>query len=783
MRPATLGKLLTRFVVLGLAMILAIASIWLGNTLPNYDGIQTLESLERPVAIGFDAFAIPEVRADSRLDAYRALGYLHAQERLLQMDLMRRKMAGELSEVVGDGALYLDIRQRTLGFYRIAATISKQMPAWQQAICHAYSQGVNGYLQQADTLSPEFTLLRYRPGDWSCRDTILVSLAMFQMLNEESDQERMLRVMYQALPRSVVDFLTPDISPLDQPLIGQPCGHRPIQPIPVGRLKEVLAEPENAMSIIGQQPIAASNQWVVAGWKSSDGQALLANDMHLPLSVPNIWYRVRLRYGSVTLDGITLPGLPLVIAGDNGWISWGFTNAVADVIDLVLLTTDPQKPGHYRTPRGWEKFQIFHEEIRIKNQSPFRFTARATRWGPVAADSLLNQPVAVHWSIFEPGAVELSLLALDQARSVQQALPIFKISGIPVLNATVADAEGHIGWTLTGKLPKREGFDGSISLDWSATGVHWQGWLPPSRIPQLIDPPQGFIVTANDLVVGCDQPLQLGHNFAYGARAQRLRQTLAGQPFISRDSTFALQLDTQAEFYRFYQQLALSVLPDPASPLHEDLRRALEAWNGRADSNSLGLPLLVRFHQRLENAIFAALLEKCRRLDPHFRYRWLKREVPLRQLLSQRPPELVPEPGRMDWQHYLLKILLQTAEELRQQHGKPLRRLTWGEVNRARITHPLSRGQPLLSRFLDMPPDPLPGCRYCVRVALPDYGASMRLVALAGDLQASLLQMPTGQSGHFLSSHYHDQHPYWTKGLPLPLAPGPVTRQLKLLPN
>ena len=770
-----IAKVLFKGSLITLVLLLAFAAgcgYLLSASRLNYGNAVKIPNLSHPAVIHFDRFGIPAIHAQTRLDAYQALGYLHAAERLFQMDLTRRKMAGRLSEIVGAATLELDIRQRSLGFYRAAKTIARHWPPWQQAICRAYAQGVNAWLHQQSMLPPEFLLLRYRPQAWTCEDTILVSLAMFQMLNEPGHQERMLTVMEKTLPKPVVDFLTPDEDLFDQPLVGGRCGRRPKKPIPVKAIADLIAQSSTTAGLVSHTLPAASNQWAIAGWKSSTGQAILANDMHLHLGVPNIWYRARLQYQNITLDGITLPGVPLMIAGSNGHIAWGFTNALADVIDLVKLTTTPKHPGSYLTPDGWEAFQTFEEVIYIKGQPAHTFTARATRWGPVSPARLFNQPVAVRWTAFEPEAVNLKALEIDRIQTVEAALGLFKQAGIPVLNVAVADHLGHIGWTLSGRLPRRMGFDGTLPHNWASGKTGWQGWVPAPDIPRLIDPPQGFLVTANNRTLGCHSTLNPGHNSATSFRAHRIAQAITSKSKISPQQAFNLQLDGKAGFYEFYRALALAVL-DKQGPTETDrlLAQVLHAWNGKSDTDSLGLPLLVAFHQRLENAVFSPLLNPCRQTDPHFRYGWFKREVPLRQMLRLRHPATLPDQQFSTWHGFIRHHLLAAKEALEKKHGKSIADLTWGDVNRAEIRHPLSRGLPVLSFFLDMRGDPLPGCRYCVRVALPDYGASMRLVAVPNNLKDSLLQMPGGQSGHPFSPHYRDQQPYWVKGLPIPLSP------------
>jgi penicillin amidase len=751
--------------------------MWLAWTLlPTYQGEIRLAGLERKVSVSFDRFAIPTVTAHSRQDALRALGFLHAQERWLQMELTRRKMAGELAEVFGQPLLALDLRQRTLGFYLTAEQIAASLPPVQSALCQAYAEGVNAYLT---TLPPVLRWFGLTVRPWGCRDTFLVILSMFQELDETGDKERMLTVMAQALPEEVVDFLTPDQDPLDLPLLGKPCSRRPPRPVPLAAIAKLLKEQKAPTTQIVEVPSPwGSNQWAIA---SPEG-ALLANDMHLPLTAPALWYRARLSYAGITLDGITLPGVPGVIAGSNGHIAWGFTNAMADVRDFIVLETDPSHPGHYRTPTGFKPFLSRLETIRIKGLGEKQFTVLTTYWGPVVAYDWQHRPLALRWSALDPTAVDLTLLELDQAHTVTVALEIFNRAGMPVQNALVADATGHIGWTLSGRLPRRVGFDGTLTLSW-ADGKGWQGYYSPHELPRLRDPPLGFLATANHRTLGCDQ-IPIGHNFAASFRIHRLYERLtANPPSLSLEQNLALQLDSDASFYRFYQDLALAALKGEALSLAARIRIALARWDGKAEASSLGIALLDRWHADLSRKVLGPLVAECAKLDPDFRYAWLKSEVPLRELLKLRHPHTLPDKRFPDWDTFLRASLLDTASALEQAYSIPIDQLNWGRVNRAQIAHPLGAQLPRwISSWLNFPAAPLAGCSECVRVMRQSYGASMRLVALAGHPGVGFLHLPGGQSGHPLSRHYADQYPYWVRGEPLPLKPARPVSRLHLVP-
>jgi penicillin amidase len=322
----TIVLLLLAIAVGGVIFVLVL----LRASLPKLDGEARVPGLESPVKITSDRYGIPTIVAHSRLDAMLALGYVTARDRLWQIDILRRRAAGRLSEILGKGALGVDRRQRTIGFARTAKAIVANLPEDQKEILHSYTSGINAYIKGAKVLPFEFLVLRYRPEPWTVEDSILVILNIFQELTGDSEEdERMLSIMAASLPPEVVDFLTPDTDDYTSVLLGGKNAHRPIRPIPIKALTSIrhtLSPTDIKTGMVRMQPRIGSNNWAVAKSKTSDGRAIVANDMHLGLSVPNIWYRAALRYGDVEISGVALPGAPGVVAGSNGHVAWGLTN-------------------------------------------------------------------------------------------------------------------------------------------------------------------------------------------------------------------------------------------------------------------------------------------------------------------------------------------------------------------------------------------------------------------------------------------------------------------------
>lgn len=762
-------------------------------SLPQLDGQIEFRQLTAPVMIASDQYGIPAISAVNHVDAVRALGYVSARDRLFQMDLMRRKNAGRLAEIFGQKAVNSDVRARTYGFNRLARAVLKKLPPDHLSYLDAYAEGVNRYLDQDYALPFEFTVLGYRPEPWKPEDSLLVALGMFDTLTAGAEQEeRMLSVMEKNLPEAVAAFLTPDTDRFTERLFGAAAARRPAQPIPVAALESLLAEhvpdaTKLAQAVQMRDVMPGSNAWAVSGAKTHDGRAILANDMHLGISVPNIWYRCEMNYQSVHVAGVTLPGLPLFPAGSNTHIAWGGTSLSGDFLDLVSLEINPENPGEYKLADNWRRFEEMSEIIKVKDAESRQVTVKQTIWGPVATEPLSGKPVAIHWTALDENAVTLGLIDMDQSKTLDEAVAIVNHSGGPQLNVLLADDRGQIAWTLMGRIPRRYGNDGSISRSWADGTVGWQGYVEAKQLPRIINPPEGLLASANERRLGKDYPYVIGRQFANGYRAYRITQRLKQQQTIDEMAMFELQLDTENEFHDFYRQLALSVLPAKASEQQADLRELREtvlAWNGKADTDSKGFALLVRFRKLLAETVLSPFLAACREADKNFEYSWTTIDTPLQAMLTEKIPQLLPDPLHYpNWDAFILAQLKHSAQQLKAKYpGVKLSELTWGRVNKAHFSHPFSNFSSLLGLFLNMPEDELSGCSGCVRVAVPSFGASERLVVSPAHLDDALLHMPGGQSAHPLSPYYRDQQRYWVQGLPLSLLAGKSEHRLLLKP-
>jgi penicillin G amidase len=755
-------------------------------SLPIENGKIKLSGLSANAKVNADNLGIPFIHAANRHDAFRILGYLHARDRLFQMELMRRKSSGTLAELFGEKAINLDIIQRDYRLEFTAQQVVSSLPDYQKSALNAYVAGINSYIEQNKILAPEFLAVNFRPEPWRLEDSILVALGMFQTLNGHEQAERMVSVMKKALPSALVNFLTPDTDIYAKPLLGGSESHRPPQPIPLSEFSALDIQIDdiavNGVSTTGY--LAGSNNWVVAGGKTNHGGAMVANDMHLGLNVPNIWYRAALQYGEQTLSGVTLPGLPVIVVGGNHHVAWGFTNVSADLLDLIKLDINPQDDQQYLTPQGWRNFDKVTSIINVKGGKQKTLELRSTIWGPVSSNPLLGQPVVIKWAALQPAAIDLGLMDMDTADSVQQAITVFNKAGGPPQNVVIADREGHIGWTYMGRFPKRHGFDGLTSLSWSNSERYWDGFIPADQLPRLVDPPEGYIVTANNRTLGRDYPYVIGYNWELGYRAHRITELINEAGKLSEQDMVAIQLDTRSELFSLYRDIALQTLDFIPNNKYQSFKQVLQSWDEYMNADSKGAALLVAFRNKLAEGVFAKVVAQCRQLDPQFTYSWHEMETPLRQILVSKPGGVLAKSFNDDWQQFFTKSLISVIEELTKNYPEiALDQLKWGETNHIKQQHVFSKNFPQLSGLLDMDQFESGGCiNFCVKVLSNNFGASERLVLSPGFPEFGILQMPGGQSGHPLSKHYRDQQANWQVGKASAFLPGAVADTLVFQP-
>ena len=762
-------------------------------SLPVLDGRVTISGLHGPVSVTRDRLGIPTIRATSREDVARATGFLHAQDRFFQMDLARRRAAGELAELVGARALPLDRQTRIHRFRAEARHAVALLPPRDRRLLRAYVDGVNTGLSRLDAAPFEYLLLRQAPAPWREEDTLLVVLSMFLTLQDSQGYyDATVATLRDVLPPPMVDFLVPAGTDWDSPVEGPALEVPPIPGPEVYNLRARRAG-KPAIELPPPRPIAGdttagSNSFAVAGRLTNTGGALLANDMHLAVRVPNTWYRAVYTWTDPAphlMVGATLPGHPAMVIGSNTNVAWGFTNSYGDFADVLLIETDPARPARYRTPQGWQPFDRYDEVIKVAGGNDEHLAVSWTIWGPLLDPDYKGRARALRWVAHSAEQLASTMTPFESARTIDDAFDEANRVGALGQNMLAADRTGRIGWSLFGALPRRVGSDGDVPVSWADGSVGWNGWLPATEFPRLVDPPDGRLWTANNRVV--DFARALGHgNYEVGSRARIIRDRLAARDHFTERDLLSVQLDANATFLARWRDLVLRTLTPEALRSHPDRAdfRAVveERWSGRVTPDSAAYRLVRMFRERTSEHVFGFLLSECYAVDPEFDYRTIRlREGPIWKVISEQPLHLL-DPAFATWPDLLLSSVDEVIARVRTEHGGPLADRRWDEFNQTVYRHPLSGALPLLWHWLDMPKASLPGDLYTPNMHWGANAPSERMVVSPGREQDGLMQMPTGQSGHPLSPYYANSHPAWVTGEPTPLMPGPAEHSLTLVP-
>ncbi len=784
-------------ITLGVAVLLLVASgLWLrhhlGQSLARLDGEIEIAGLVADVTIERDELGVPTIRGENRSDVARGLGFLHGQERFFQIDLIRRKAAGELAELVGAAALPLDRRVRIHRFRARARAIVAAMEDADRQLLDAYVEGVNAGLDALDAPPFEYLVLGTEPKPWSGEDSLLAGYAMYlDLQGNGGHRESVYGLAHDLLPPALYEFLAARGTEWDAPIDGEMLA-TPAIPAPedfdlralgateleVARrdAPEKMSGPDLQPTVIERDAGIGSNNWAVAGAHTTHGGPLLAPDLHLGPAVPNLWYRASLPFPAPTppgrerrVTGVTLPGVSAVMAGSNGDVAWGFTNSYGDWTDLVILEADPEDPDAYLTPDGPKRFERHQEVLRTADGGEEVLEVVETIWGPVWDTDHRGRQRALRWVAHDDRAVNFTVQWLESTSNLEEAMTVANRAGTPAQNFTVADRHGRVGWTIMGPMPRRFGHDGWLPSSWADGSRGWDGWLWPEEYPRVIDPESGRIWTANSRIVGGSMYELLGDGgYDIGARGKQIRDGLMAVERAGENDLLAIQLDDRALFLERWRELLLEVLTPEATaadPRRAELRRLALTWNGRASIDSAAYRLVRAFRLELRDQVFEALTARIKDVDDGFRYTRLgQKEGPLWQLASTRPAHLL-NPRFDDWQAQFLAAVDAILDDLLEGGGELAER-TWGARNQVRVRHPLSRFMSFASRWLDMPTMPLPGDNNMPRVQGTTFGASERMVVSPGREEEGFFHMPTGQSGHPLSPHYGNGHRAWMEGQP-----------------
>lgn len=788
-----------------LALVLVVVmTVWffLRGSLAQLDGKHSVPGLHAAVTVHRDAQGVPSISGGDRLDVAYATGFVHAQDRYFQMDLLRRVAAGELAELFGPKALPTDREHRLHRFRARAAQAYALLSAADKQLLERYAAGVNEGLNALGTRPFEYGLLAQAPRSWSAHDTLLVIWAMYFDLQGATARRELSRgwLRENATPEQLA-FLLPQASRWDAPLDADDL---PVAPAPVpatappwwgqpGPRDAALLARAPAETLDAMESNIGSNNWAVAGTRSAAGGAIVSDDMHLGIKLPNTWYRALLQVpdsnGSTRrIVGVTLPGTPFMVVGSNGHVAWGFTNSYGDFLDLVPATLDAARPGQVRLNGKWETAALHRESILVKGAPAETMTVRDTSRGPLFETA--GRTYALHWIAHEPALLNVNLRRLEAVDTVDEALAVASGAGLPAQNFVAGDAAGNIGWTIAGPLPRRAqgtaqgGADASYPLADGMAG--WHGWLRPAEYPRVVNPSGGQLVTANSRQLAGPGAALLGDGgYDLGARTRQARDALAALgPKTDEKGVYGVMLDDRALFLAPWRERALAVL-DPAA-IRADPKRAgaLQAlrsgWTGRASVESSGYRMARAYMWNLYELLYGGANMQLKEWGGNAALAGKRWPDVLARLLDEQPAGWLPR-QHASWRDLQLAALDRAIADLAPD-GKPLADATWGAFNTARIAHPIASAVPALRKWLSAPADRLAGDTNMPRVAGPDFGQSERFTVSPGKEEQGIFNMPGGQSGHPLSPYFLAGHADWVQGRTTPLLPGPVKHTLAIGP-
>lgn len=726
------------------ALVAALAFVWWrGRGKPQREGQAALPTLGNSVSVRFDEAAVPHIGATSLDDAARALGWLHANERMGQMELQRRYAAGRLAEVIGADALATDRRMRQLGIARAARRNLEACSERSRALLAAYAQGVNAWLDtHRDNLPPDLVLLRAEPEPWREEDSLGIQLLMAQMLSfgEWRERARMRWLGALGLERT-------------RELMGMP-------ELEVDADILALAERTQPTPAPAEKASNGSNNWAVSAMRSETGSALVANDPHLALDLPSLWYQAQVRCPQYEASGFTIPGLPMVVIGQGARVAWGFTNTELDVCDLFLERMSEDGRSVERDGE-WLPLTIESETIRVRDGDAEAFEWRASDIGPLYSsfDRVRRTTYSIAWTAYQPFDPLEPFLALAAARTVGEIPAIAARFVCPPQNLVCGDSDGAIAHTILGRSVARGAGVGKLPLPAWKRANHWRGLAPHEQMPLSIEPESGLLATANEDSRPAGFPYPYPQDPAAPQRGQRIRERLAERGNWNVDSLATVQVDTTS----LYARELVAKLPEPTDGTDAHRAwRALRNWDGNMTLRGHSA-LYALLERELGAAVFGDELAATSGLLYSDRYRALL-EV-LDGTLDERWCDDVRTEARETRMDAVTAALAASWKLGSARFGTDVDEWDYGALHAWTPEHKLG-SVPVLGRFFNRPTAPVPGNDTCPCVFTGswsgeridvNHGASLRFSADCANPDRSLAILPGGQSGHPFDAHYGDQ--------------------------
>lgn len=770
--------------VIGLAMLclfLAVAGggyLWLRmilqRSLPQILGEVSASGLKEQVEVIRDSFGLPHIYARNEADLYFALGFAMAQDRFWQMELHRRLGRGRLAEIFGQEYVRTDLHFRAITSGGMNDDISSEIAF----IPRSFAAGVNAYLKlYSDRLPIEFTLLGYKPESWAVDD----HLAILKVLNWSLSMGWEVDLTAADILRSAGEEKLRDAFPVwpgDGPLIVHPEAKAFSSPREAVQEGLVPVIPHHGTLVV---PFA-SNNWVVSGKKSTTGSPLLANDTHLPLTNPSFWWEVHLVCPTMNVSGFAVPGLPGVAVGHNEHVAWGVTNVMVDDVDFFIERINPEKPRQYWYRDHWEEMSVVEEAIGVKGQDPVRTEVLLTRHGPIIDDEKegKDQLISAKWALREAAQPLMAAYLLAKAQNIHDVIEALRHWEAPCQNFVFADTQGGIGYWCCAAIPLRRKGDGLLPVPGWTGEYEWHGYVPFEDRPHLVNPPEGFIATANNRVSHDRYPHPIGHYWEPMDRVTRIRQLLQTGERLSPKDFQRMQQDVFCVLAPEITPTLIRVLQERFS--HEtarNVREVLVSWDFRMDADSAGACLFEVAYRKLMDNVFED------ELGEELFLRYLKTTFfpprALRAIFRKGSSpwfDDVKTPQNEGLDDVVAKSLSQAISELQGVLGNKVEEWKWGRTHTLTFEHALGRKRPLDLLF-NLGPFPVSGNNLTIdkkQYALEKpfhtkHGASQRMITDLSGKTLSLHVLPTGESGHLKSPHHADQvelylggryHPAWT---------------------
>jgi len=803
------GRILVLFLVI-ILMVWSGGLAWLYSmaraALPQLDGNVKVFGLTDQVNVSRDARGVPTIDANSLDDLFFTQGYVTAQDRLWQMDVMRRFAAGEISEILGAEFVKHDREQRILGL-RVAAQKALEVIS-PQARTHfeAYARGVNAFIEShRDRLPIEFHILRYSPSPWKPQDSALIAAQMVKDLNhypyaDALDREKILAKLG---PELTADLYVNSSWHDRPPTVARPAlkttgdengdedeerdrrspGSSVAQQKAAPDLKGLIRDLESKESAAEVRTVVGSNNWVISGVHSVTGKPLLSNDMHLGHQMPNLWYEAHLRCGSFDVAGVALPGMPYVIVGHNQRIAWGFTNIGPTAEDIYIETFNTN--GQYLTPEGWRSPEQRREVIHVKGGADVALDVALTRHGPIITELVPGESrrLALRWTLYD--GTRNPFFELNSAQNWEQFRKAFSAFDAPGQNVVFADVDGNVGYQATGKIPIRASGDGSLPENGSDDAHEWTGYIPFDKLPSVYNPPSGIIATANGRITPDNYPFSISTGWEAPWRTARIYRVLESGKKFSAADMLSLQTDIYSDPDRYFAERFVYAVDHAknVSPRAKQAAELMRGWDGRMTGDSPAPTIEDRTRYELSRLLLEPKLgpaparvsaasheQEAMGALSWKTYGWGMQSVWLENILQHQPKRWLPE----SYSSYEdLAAAAVEAAVRGKETPTDLASWRWGNFHPVDIQHPILGRVPLLNRWSGPGVLPQSGSGYTVKAVSRSHGPSERLTVDLSNLDASTLNLVTGEAGNFLSPYYMDQWKPWYEGYTFAL---PFTR-------